>query len=58
MSAIEIIVLSIAALDICCMLAAACGVRLIWQSPKLFWWAGLYLKVGHKRYRLLKVGPR
>ena len=32
--------------------------RLIWQSPKLFWWAGLYLKLGNKRYRVLKVGPR
>ena len=25
--------------------------RLIWQSPKIFWYAGLYLKVGAKRYR-------
>ena len=32
--------------------------RLIWQSPKIFWYAGLYLKVGAKRYRLLQVGPR
>jgi hypothetical protein len=32
--------------------------KLIWQSPRMFWWAGLYLKVGNKRYRLVKVGPR
>ena len=32
--------------------------RLIWQSPRLFCYAGLYLKVGNKRYRILKVGPQ
>lgn len=32
--------------------------RLIWQSPRLFWFAGLYLKVGNKRYRIVKAGPR
>jgi hypothetical protein len=32
--------------------------KLIWQSPKIFYYAGLYLKVGHKRYRILRVGPR
>ena len=30
--------------------------KIIWQSPKLFYWAGLYLKVGDKRYRILKSG--
>ena len=34
------------------------SIKLIWQSPRIFWWAGLYLKVGNKRYRLVKVGPR
>jgi len=32
--------------------------KLIWQSPRIFWWAGLFLNVGGKRYRLLRVGPR
>jgi hypothetical protein len=32
--------------------------KLIWQSPKMFYYAGLYLKIGNKRYRILKVGPR
>lgn len=32
--------------------------KLIWQSPNLFFYAGLYLKVGNKRYRIVKVGPR
>jgi hypothetical protein len=27
--------------------------RLIWQSPKLFRNAGLFLKVGHRRFRLI-----
>lgn len=30
--------------------------KLIWQSPKLFYYAGLYLKVGSKRYRIIKIG--
>lgn len=33
-------------------------IALIWQSPKIFWHAGLYLKINNKRYRILKVGPR
>ena len=32
--------------------------KLIWHSPKIFYYAGLYLKIGNKRYRILKVGPR
>ena len=32
--------------------------KLIWQSPSIFYWAGLYLKVGNKRYRLVRVGVR
>ncbi len=32
--------------------------KFIWQSPRMFYWAGLYLKVGNKRYRILKAGPR
>jgi hypothetical protein len=32
--------------------------KLIWMSPKIFYYAGLYLKLGNKRYRILKVGPR
>jgi hypothetical protein len=32
--------------------------KLIWQSPKFFYYAGLYLKIGNKRYRLIKVGAR
>jgi len=31
-------------------------IRLIWQSPKLYMYAGLYLKVENKRYRIFKVG--
>jgi hypothetical protein len=31
-------------------------VRLIWQSPRMFLWAGLYLKINNKRYRIIKVG--
>jgi hypothetical protein len=31
-------------------------VALIWQSPKIFFYAGLYLKVNNKRYRVFKVG--
>jgi hypothetical protein len=30
--------------------------KLIWQSPKLFRYAGLYLKIGNKRYRIFRVG--
>lgn len=30
--------------------------KLIWQTPKLFKYAGLYLKLGNKRYRIYKVG--
>ena len=33
-------------------------IRLIWQSPKVFWHSGLYLKINSKRYRLIRVGPR
>jgi hypothetical protein len=32
--------------------------KLIWQSPKLFYYAGLFLKLGDKRYRIIKVGQR
>jgi hypothetical protein len=32
--------------------------RILWQSRKIFFYAGLYLKVGNKRYRIVKVGPR
>jgi hypothetical protein len=32
--------------------------KLIWHSPKIFYYAGLYLKLGNKRYRILKVGPQ
>jgi len=31
-------------------------ISLIWQSPKLFKYAGLYLKINNKRYRVFKVG--
>lgn len=34
------------------------SIKLIWQSPKIFWHAGLYLKINNKRYRILKVGKR
>jgi len=30
--------------------------KFIWQSPKLFYYAGLYVKIGDKRYRIIKVG--
>lgn len=30
--------------------------KLIWQSPKMFKYAGLFLKIGNKRYRVFKVG--
>lgn len=33
-------------------------IRLIWQSPRIYWHAGLYLKINSKRYRIFKVGPR
>lgn len=33
-------------------------IRLLWQTPKIYYYAGLYLKVDHKRYRILKVGPQ
>ena len=28
-------------------------IRLIWQSPRMFRRAGLFLKVGHRRFRLI-----
>ena len=31
-------------------------IKLIWQSPRFFFRAGLYLKVNNKRYRIFKVG--
>jgi hypothetical protein len=31
--------------------------KLIWQTPALYRYAGLYLKVGNKRYRIFRVGP-
>lgn len=31
-------------------------IKLIWHSPKIFKYAGLYLKLGDKRYRIFKVG--
>ena len=30
--------------------------RLIWQTPKLYKYAGLYLVLNDKRYRVFKVG--
>lgn len=30
--------------------------KLIWQTPKIYRYAGLYLKIGNKRYRIFKVG--
>jgi hypothetical protein len=30
------------------------SIRLIWQSPAMFHYAGLYLKVRNKRYRIYK----
>jgi hypothetical protein len=32
--------------------------KLIWQSPKMFYYAGVYLKLGNKRYRIFKIGER
>lgn len=32
--------------------------KFIWQSPRYFLWAGLYIQIGKTRYRLLKVGPQ
>lgn len=32
--------------------------KLIWHSPRIFYYAGLYLKIGNKRYRIIKVGDR
>lgn len=32
--------------------------RLIWQSPRMFYYAGLYLKIGNKRYRIFRAGTR
>lgn len=31
-------------------------IKLIWQSPKIYFYAGLYLKINNKRYRIFKVG--
>lgn len=31
-------------------------IKLIWHSPKIYFYAGLYLKVYDKRYRVIKVG--
>lgn len=30
--------------------------KLIYQTPKLYKYGGIYLKIGHKRYRLIKIG--
>jgi len=30
--------------------------RLIWQTPELYKYGGLYLKVNDKKYRIFKVG--
>jgi hypothetical protein len=30
------------------------SIRLLWQSPKMFHYAGLYVKVRNKRYRIYK----
>lgn len=32
------------------------SIRLIWQTPSIFFYAGLYLKINNKRYRIFKVG--
>lgn len=32
--------------------------KLNWQPPTMFYYAGLYLTVFGKRYRIVKVGPR
>ena len=31
-------------------------VKLVWQTPDLYKYAGLYFIVGSKRYRIFKVG--
>jgi len=31
---------------------------LIWHSPRIYYYAGLYVKLWGKRYRIIKVGPR
>jgi hypothetical protein len=31
-------------------------IKLIWHSPMLWKYAGLYLKINNKRYRIFKVG--
>lgn len=28
---------------------------LIWQDPRIYFYGGLYLKIGNKRYRIVKV---
>ena len=33
-------------------------VRLVWQGARIFQYAGLYLLVGSKRYRIWKAGTR
>lgn len=30
--------------------------KLIWQTPKLYKYGGLYITINNKRYRILKVG--
>ena len=32
------------------------SIRFNWQTPKLFKYAGLYLTVNGKRYRIIKIG--
>ena len=32
--------------------------KFIWQSPRYFLWAGLYIQFRNKRYRLLRFGPQ
>lgn len=32
------------------------SIKLIWQTPNLYKYAGLYLKVNNKRYRIIKIG--
>lgn len=32
--------------------------KLVYRTPKLFWHAGVYLRVFGKWYRIVKVGPR
>jgi len=32
--------------------------KINWMSPKMFYWAGLYVTVFGKRYRVVKAGPR